>query len=101
MLELKKKASVGAEETGDIAITIEPGEVPGIVINLESKVKEIFGDAIETTIREVLEQFRVKNANITVRDKGALDFVVRARTMCAICRAAEITYDWSEEYGKN
>lgn len=99
MLELKKAASAGAEESGDVLISAEPGE--GIVINLESNVREIFGEAIQQTIREILEQFDVKNASITVRDKGALDFVIRARMMCVICRAAEISYDWGGKYGKN
>ena len=101
MLELKKKASAGAEESGDIMVAVEPGEQPGIVIDLESNVKEIFGEAIRQTICEVLEQFHVNSARVTARDKGALDFAVRARTMCAVCRAAEITYDWRGEDEKN
>lgn len=99
MLELKKAAFAGAEESGDVLIKAEPGT--GISIDLESNVKEIFGEAIEKTIREILEQFEIENVSITVRDKGALDFVIRARLMCAICRSAEISYDWSGKYGKN
>lgn len=99
MMELKKKAAAGTEEAGDIMIAIEPGDHPGISIDLESSVKEMFGEAVEKTIGEVLEQFHVENARITARDKGALDFVVRARTMCAVYRAAEITYDWGGEDG--
>ena len=61
-----------------------------------------FGDAIEATVRDVLKEFDVNDAQVSIVDKGALDFVIRARMQCAICRAAEIQYDWGKEdgYGK-
>ena len=54
-------------------------------------------DFAKATIREVLEDFGVNDAMVAVVDKGALDFVIRARMQCAICRAAEIEYDWGKE----
>ena len=32
-----------------------------------------------------------------IRDKGALDCVIRARMECVICRGAEEKYDWTKE----
>ena len=55
---------------------------------------------IEQTVRDVLQEFQVESAYVVVRDKGALDFAIRARMECAVCRAAEITYDWSKYDGK-
>jgi len=101
-MELKKPAMAGTTESSDVMITLRPNPEGGIVIDLKSDVKALFGDAIEKTIREVLGEFQVENALVSVVDKGALDFVIRARMQCAICRAAEIQYDWGKEdgYGK-
>lgn len=96
-MELKKPAMAGTLESSDVQITLRPNPGQGIQIHLESDVKTLFGDAIEATVREVLDQFRVTDALVDVNDKGALDFAIQARMECAICRAAEIQYDWGKE----
>ena len=96
-MELKKPAVVGTMESSDIMVTLRPNENGGIEIDIQSDVKAMFGDAIEATIREVLADFGVENAVVAVVDKGALDFVIRARMQCAVCRAAEVSYDWGKE----
>lgn len=96
-MELKKPAMAGTLESSDVQITLRPNPGQGIQIHLESDVKTLFGDAIEATVREVLDQFQVTDALVDVNDKGALDFAIRARMECAICRAAEIQYDWGKE----
>lgn len=93
-MELKKPAMAGTLESSDVQITLRPNPGKGIEINLKSVVKVVFGDAIEATIREVLKEFDVKDALVDVNDKGALDFAIRARMQCAVCRAAEVSYDW-------
>lgn len=93
-MELKKPAMAGTLESSDVQITLRPNPGMGIQISLQSDVKAMFGDAIEATVRAVLEEFDVKDALVDVNDKGALDFAIRARTECAVCRAAEIPYDW-------
>lgn len=87
-MELKKPAVAGTMESSDIMVTLRPNENGGIEIDIQSDVMATFGDAIEATIREVLTDFGVENAVVAVVDKGALDFVIRARMQCAICRAA-------------
>ena len=96
-MELKKPAVAGTMESSDIMVTLRPNENGGIEIDIQSDVKATFGDAIEATIREVLADFGVENAVVAVVDKGALDFVIRARMQCAICRAAEVSYDWGKK----
>lgn len=96
-MELKKPAVAGTMESSDIMVTLRPNENGGIEIDIQSDVKAMFGDAIEATIREVLADFGVENAVVAVVDKGALDFVIRARMQCAVCRAAEVSYDWGKE----
>ena len=96
-MELKKPAVAGTMESSDIMVTLRPNENGGIEIDIQSDVKATFGDAIEATIREVLADFGVENDVVAVVDKGELDFVIRARMQCAICRAAEVSYDWGKE----
>ena len=95
-MKLKKPAMAGTMESSDIMITLRPNEGKGIVIDVQSDVKATFGEAIEATLREVLAEFDVSDALVSVVDKGALDFVIRARMQCAVCRAAEVAYDWGK-----
>ena len=96
-MELKKPAMAGTTESSDVMITLRPNDGKGIEIDLQSDVAVMFGDAIEQTVRTVLAEFDVKDAFVSVVDKGALDFAIRARMQCAICRAAEISFDWGKE----
>lgn len=96
-MELRKPAMAGTTESSDAMITLRPNPGKGIKVDVQSDVKALFGDAIDATVREVLKEFDVQDAAVSVIDKGALDFVIRARTQCAVCRAAEVSYDWSKE----
>ena len=96
-MELKKPAMAGTTESSDVMIMLRPNPGNGIEIDLQSDVKAMFGDAIEETLRSVLKEFDVSDAYVSVVDKGALDFTIRARMQCAICRAAEVSYDWGKE----
>ena len=98
-MELKKPAMAGTTESSDVMVMLRPNPAGGIVIDLKSDVIVSFGDAIEATVRDVLKEFDVNDAQVSIVDKGALDFVIRARMQCAICRAAEIQYDWGKEDG--
>ena len=98
-MELKKPAMAGTTESSDVMVMLRPNPAGGIVIDLKSDVMVSFGDAIEATVRDVLKEFDVNDAQVSIVDKGALDFVIRARMQCAICRAAEIQYDWGKEDG--
>lgn len=96
---LKKPAVAGTLESSDCQIILRPNPGQGIQIDLDSVVETTFGDAITQTVRQVLAEFGVDEAQVEIHDKGALDFAIRARTQCAVCRAAEIPYDWTKEDG--
>lgn len=83
-------------ESSDIMIVLRPNSGMGIEIDLQSNVMALYGDAIEQTMRDVLEDFCVNDAYISAVDRGALDCVIRARMECVICRAAEVSYDWGK-----
>ena len=86
-MEIKETAMVGTLESGDVAITLDPNPGRGIEIELESDVKPQFGTAIERAVREELERFSVAEARVRLVDKGALDCVIKARTLAAAQRA--------------
>lgn len=96
-MELKKPAVAGTLESSDVQITLRPNPGQGIQIELQSDVKALFGQAIEETVRAVLAEFGIQDALVDVNDKGALDFVIRARMECAVCRAAQVQFNWGKE----
>ena len=87
-MKIVKAASAGTLESSDAYVEIEPGK-NGIKVQLESVVMDQFGEAIEKTVREVLAEQDVKNANVRIIDRGALDCVLRARVETAVLRGME------------
>lgn len=85
MAEIVQRACAGTMESSDVYVEIEPGQ-EGIQLHLESVVRQQFGEAIRETVRAVLAELGVENANVSVRDRGALDCVIRARVETAVRR---------------
>jgi len=77
----------GPEIRSDLHVRIEPRERGGINIDLESRVKPYYGDAIRRQADEVLEALGVRHANLQIHDEGALPFVISARIEAAVRRA--------------
>ena len=69
-MEILKSAAAGTLESSDCMVTVEPGE--GITLDLSSSVMNQYGRQIKAAVLETLERLDVKNANVTVVDKGAL-----------------------------
>ena len=85
-MEIKKTAIAGTLESSDIQVTVSKGN-DGIKIALTSDVKERFGKNIVKTIEEIVNKFGIENINIKAVDQGALDCVIKARTITAIQRS--------------
>lgn len=85
-MKILKPAKAGTMESSDIYVMVHPNE-GGIEINLESIVMKQFGDQIEKVIRETLEDFKAENILVVAKDRGALDYTIRARIETAIKRA--------------
>ena len=85
VMEIKLSASAGTMESSDAYVEIEPG-TDGVKLQLESVVMGQFGEAIEQAVRNVLQELDVKNANVRVVDRGALECVIRARVETAVLR---------------
>ena len=80
-----KDAIAGPLESGDIMVTIGPGE--GLQVELQSSVAAQFGRQIKAVITETLDGLGVKDAHVQAIDKGALDCTIRARVTAAAVRA--------------
>ncbi len=74
----------GKRVRSDCFVTLEIKKSGGIDIQLESKVKVLFGESIIKLINEILEFFEIKNADIKIEDSGALPFVIAARVEAVI-----------------
>jgi citrate lyase subunit gamma (acyl carrier protein) len=86
-MEIKKAAMAG---TLDAQVTVEPG-AQGIELSIESSVIHQFGRQIKAAVMETLDRLDVKDAKVTVVDKGALDCTLKARVECAVYRSNDVT----------
>lgn len=84
---IEKSAVAGTLESSDAQVTVEPAE--GLELSIESSVLNQYGRQIKETVEETLNRLEVKNAKVTVVDKGALDCTLKARVECAIFRSCE------------
>ena len=87
-MEIIKTAVAGTLESSDCLVTVEPAQ-RGLEIDLESAVIRQYGKRIMEVAAETLDRLDVKNARVSIVDKGALDCTIKARVECAVMRAAE------------
>lgn len=87
-MKITKSAAAGSMESNDAMILIEPGEGE-VEIAIESVVMRQFGKQIENAVKSVLDEYEIDDARVWVRDKGAVECTLRARTETAILRAAK------------
>ena len=94
-MKIEKSAMAGTLESSDAQVTIEPAS--GLELNIQSSVLNQYGRQIKATILETLERLEVKDAKVTIVDKGALDCTLKARVECAVfrsCGASESNIPW-------
>lgn len=89
-MEILKTAMAGTLESSDAQVTVEPGD-NGIELMIESSVIHQYGRQICAVALETLERLDVKNARVTIFDKGALDCTLKARVECAVYRSNGIS----------
>lgn len=87
-LDIKKMATAGSLESNDILIMISKGE-GNIDIELESVVEKQFGEDIKKVIHDTLVEEGITDAKVIAKDKGALDFTIRARVRACVKRGVE------------
>lgn len=74
----------GDSVRSDCFVSLEITDNGGISIDLQSKVKPIYGESIIELFQEMLDYYSIKHAKIVIEDKGALPFVLAARLEAAI-----------------
>ena len=84
-MEIRKPAVAGTLESSDVFVTLEPHEA-GLEIEIDSVVKNQYGDAIRAAVEDVLKEQNITAARVSVVDRGALDCVIRARVETAVLR---------------
>lgn len=89
MSKIKKIAYAGTLESSDAFVQIEPIEEDEIKIELQSSVEEMYGDDIRESVKRVIEELGISYISVKIQDKGALDYVIKARLQAAILRANE------------
>jgi citrate lyase subunit gamma (acyl carrier protein) len=86
-MKINKPSKAGTMESNDIYIVLMPNPKGGIEINLQSIVMKQFGEQIESVILETLKELGVENVIVTAKDKGALNYTIKARIETATKRA--------------
>ncbi len=74
----------GSLESNDALITVTPSNKREIEI--ESIVYDFFHEQIEQVIISTLDSLGVEGVKVVCKDKGALDYTIRARLITAINR---------------
>jgi citrate lyase subunit gamma (acyl carrier protein) len=88
MTRVIQRGQAGLAEKSDVLITIEPRQTgEGRLILVKSPVMLEFGRQITETVHAVLDAQNICDATVQVEDKGALEFVLRARCDTALRRA--------------
>lgn len=83
--QITKMAKAGSVESNDILVMISPGE-GSLDVEVESVVYKQFGESIKEIILNTLAEEGINDAKIIAKDKGALDFTIRARVKTCIRR---------------
>ncbi|MCD6127866.1 MAG: citrate lyase subunit gamma [Methanomicrobia archaeon] len=83
---IKKTGESGNPNSkNDAYVKIEPSEKS--IIKIESSLFDLFGEKMAEEVKEVLNEYNVKKASVTVIDRNALDFVLQARVEDALRKA--------------
>lgn len=86
-MRIEKHAIAGTLESSDAQVSVAPGN--GIELDIQSVVLNQYGRQIKAVVMETLDRLDVKDAKISVVDKGALDCTIRARVECAVLRSCD------------
>ena len=78
-----KEIRVGTENERDCLVLIREGR--GLSINVDTKVS-ICRDDVVNLVKERIKKYGVKDAEIYIKEFGALDYVIKARLDYALYR---------------
>jgi citrate lyase subunit beta/citryl-CoA lyase len=76
--------NAGPKVRSDCEISLELTSEGGIIIDLTSRVKALYGESIKSQVSSLLLFFGIENALVRINDSGALPFVISARLEAAV-----------------
>ena len=82
-----KVGVAGSLESNDVVMTVS--ESDRLEIEIDSIVKEYFGDQIRKVIEDTLKERNISKIKVKCSDKGALDYTIQSRLITAIERMEE------------
>ncbi|KKK67262.1 hypothetical protein LCGC14_2955840, partial [marine sediment metagenome] len=74
----------GGRIRSDCFVQIEIKNSGGVVLDLQSRVDALYGKSIRKLVLIMMGNFGIPNAEILIRDSGALEFVLAARIEAAV-----------------
>jgi citrate lyase subunit beta/citryl-CoA lyase len=74
----------GGRIRSDCFVQIEIKNSGGVVLDLQSRVDALYGKSIRKLALKMMGHFGIPNAEILIRDSGALEFVLAARIEAAV-----------------
>jgi citrate lyase subunit gamma (acyl carrier protein) len=84
VITIKNVSTAGTYESNDCMVIVKKNE--GITIEIDSVVKEQFGEQIQKVALDTLSSLNISNIHVYIKDKGALDYTIIARIKTAIKR---------------
>lgn len=90
----------GPKVRSDCEILLELKKEGGIVVDLKSKVKTLYGESIIKLAEDVLRFFGIENSSVSINDSGALPFVIAARLEAALKQVIESELEYLPEFLK-
>ena len=81
-MKILKNAVAGTLESSDL---FEPDDKE-LILEIDSVVANQYMDSIRAAVLDTLKEFEVSTGKVFIKDKGALDCVIRARMETALKR---------------
>jgi citrate lyase subunit beta / citryl-CoA lyase len=98
---MKKFTSIsgnsGPKIRSDCEISLQITDGGGIIIDLTSRVKALYGESIRSLALSMLGFYGIENAMLKINDSGALPFVLSARIEAAIKQLKETDLEYLPE----
>lgn len=101
MSENPKTASAGNMGKGvrsDCFVTLELLTKGGVDIQLNSKVKMLYGSSILSLAKKIIDFYKIKNARLVIEDSGALPFTIAARIEAATKKVIKTNDEFLSEF---
>ena len=96
-IDVAAAGNAGPRVRSDCEVILELTEGGGIKVDLNSKVKVLYGDSIIGQVQDILGFYGISNAKISVIDSGALPFVISARVEAAVRKLVRTDLEYLPE----